>query len=108
MPATVVVPRQVRPRRMSTEPETERRSAPVPLASLAVGACAVIVDVDGASSMRDRLFDLGCVPGTRVRVVRRAPLGDPMLYELRSYRLSLRRSEAQHILVQPDGPVSQP
>ena len=45
------------------------------------------------------LADLGFCPGTRVRVVRRAPLGDPVLYELRGYRIALRRSEARLIRV---------
>lgn len=46
-----------------------------------------------------RLADLGFCPGTIVQVVRRAPLGDPTLYELRGYRIALRRSEASLIHV---------
>ena len=36
---------------------------------------------------------------TRIRVVRRAPLGDPCVYALRGYRLCLRRADARHVLV---------
>jgi Fe2+ transport system protein FeoA len=36
-----------------------------------------------------------------VRLVRRAPLGDPLEIEVRGYRLSLRRDEADHVLVEP-------
>ncbi len=55
-----------------------------------------------------RLLDLGFVPETRIRVVRRAPLGDPVLYDLRGTRLCLRRSEAAIIRVRPDGGDSAP
>ena len=46
-----------------------------------------------------RLLDLGVLPGTHVRVIRRAPMGDPVVYELRGYRLCLRRSESAHVFV---------
>jgi ferrous iron transport protein A len=60
-----------------------------------------VAAVDGSSAIGRRLLDLGFVPGTEVRVVRRAPLGDPVEYELRGYRLCLRRSEALQIRVEP-------
>lgn len=46
-----------------------------------------------------RLADLGFCPGTSVRAVRRAPLGDPVLYELRGYQIALRRGEASLVRV---------
>jgi ferrous iron transport protein A len=45
------------------------------------------------------LRDLGFVAGTRIAVLRAAPLGDPVLYELRGYELSLRRSEASRVRI---------
>jgi Fe2+ transport system protein FeoA len=45
------------------------------------------------------MLDLGFVPNSRVRVLRRAPLGDPVEYELRGYRICLRDSEARAIRV---------
>ncbi len=71
------------------------------LAKLGVGASAVIEAIEGESEsgVGLRLLDLGFVPGTRVRVLRRAPLGDPTLYELRGTRLCLRRSEAERVRV---------
>ena len=54
------------------------------------------------------LLDLGLLPGTRVRALRHAPLGDPAVFELRGYRLCLRRSEAHRVRVDPldsDGSV---
>jgi ferrous iron transport protein A len=70
------------------------------LADLEPGAGARVEGVDGGSAIGRRLLDLGFVPGTEIRVVRRAPLGDPVEYELRGYRLCLRRSEALRIRVQ--------
>jgi Fe2+ transport system protein FeoA len=71
----------------------------VPLAHLAPGVQAVIEAVNVDSGIGRRLLDLGFVPATPVRVLRRAPLGDPVSYELRGTHMCLRRSEAVHILV---------
>jgi len=80
------------------------------LASIAPGETALVVRVDTARPIGQRLVDLGFVPGTRVRVIRRAPLGDPVTYEVRGARLCLRRSEALRIEVSRcvDGPASGP
>jgi len=56
------------------------------------------VDLENAPVGR-RLADLGLLPHTPIRVVRRAPLGDPTEYALRGYRLCLRRGDAAHIWV---------
>ena len=53
-----------------------------------------ICEVKGAGALRRRLLDMGVVPGAEIEVVRIAPLGDPVEYRVRGYRLSLRRSEA--------------
>jgi len=75
--------------------------APISLADLEPGAGARVSAVDAGSPIGRRLLDLGFVPGTEVRVVRRAPLGDPIEYELRGTRLCLRRTEARRIRVEP-------
>jgi ferrous iron transport protein A len=49
---------------------------------------------------RNRLLSMGLTPGTRFRVERRAPLGDPVEISLRGFRLSLRRNEAAALRVQ--------
>ncbi len=69
------------------------------LADLAPGAVAVIEHVDEASRLGRRLLDLGLVPETRIKLRRRAPLGDPLEFELRGYRLCLRRAEAHEVRV---------
>ena len=73
--------------------------APLRLSELPPGARARIAEIEGDACLAERLLDLGFVPGTPVRVVRRAPLGDPTEYELRGYRVCLRRSEGARIRV---------
>lgn len=51
------------------------------------------------SRLTERLMALGFVPGTSIRVLRRAPLGDPTEYEVRGTRISLRATEAQAIMI---------
>ncbi len=50
--------------------------------------------------MSRRLMEMGLLPGTKVRVVRVAPLGDPLELRLRNYSLSVRRRDAAQISVQ--------
>lgn len=73
----------------------------LPLAELRPGRGCVVRAVGGEETLRRRLLELGMVPGTEVQVVRYAPLGDPMQVRLRGYDLSLRRSEARTVLVDP-------
>lgn len=74
-------------------------SATLTLADLPVGATAEIVAVDAVEAVAHRLADLGFLPGTAVRPLRRAPLGDPRVYELRGTQLCLRRREARTVRV---------
>ena len=50
--------------------------------------------------LRRRLMDMGVLVGEEVKVIKVAPLGDPLEVSLKSYRLSLRRQEAQGIDVE--------
>ena len=59
-----------------------------------------IYEVQGAGALRRRLLDMGMVPGAEIEVVRIAPLGDPVEYRVRGYRLSLRRTEAALVMVE--------
>jgi Fe2+ transport system protein FeoA len=72
------------------------------LAGLPVGTNARVVAVDGRSAIARRLLEMGVVPGTPVRVIKSAPLGDPIEIRVRSYNLALRRTEAQTISVVAD------
>lgn len=62
-----------------------------------VGARVVAVDVSGSGGLR--LMEMGIVPGAPVRVVKCAPLGDPIQIFVRNYHLALRREEARSVHV---------
>ncbi len=68
------------------------------LSDLAAGAGGVIRDMLAEHDEHiARLRELGLVPGTRIRVVRRAPMGDPIEVSVRGSRLAMRLSEARQI-----------
>ena len=51
------------------------------------------------SSVKRKLLDMGVTPGVEVKIVGKAPMGDPINIEVRGYKLTLRKSEAKDILV---------
>ena len=69
------------------------------LSELEPGSEAVVVEVEDTGPISRRLLDLGLLPETPVKVLRRAPLGDPSIYELRGYRLCLRKGDAARVRV---------
>jgi Fe2+ transport system protein FeoA len=70
-----------------------------PLSTLIPGERAVVARIDIPPEQRGRLMEMGLLPGTSVELVRFAPLGDPVEIKLRNYHLSLRKHEAEKILV---------
>lgn len=72
------------------------------LDQLESGRSGVITRVEGTSVLTRRLLELGLVPGTRVEVLRRAPLGDPIELRLRQVHLSIRRADAAAVHVAGD------
>lgn len=70
------------------------------LADLGLGRPALIVGVTAAAPLRRRLMEMGALPGTRIEVVRVAPMGDPIEVRLRGYSLSLRGADARAIAVE--------
>ncbi|MDE6607405.1 MAG: ferrous iron transport protein A [Lachnospiraceae bacterium] len=59
-----------------------------------------IVSVGEKGQMRRRIMDMGVTPGAEVKVVKVAPLGDPIEVTIRGYELSLRKEEAKQIVVE--------
>lgn len=59
----------------------------------------IVEEVAGDRSFRRRIMEMGLLPGTPVRIVAVAPLGDPLTIELRSSRLSIRKKEAEQVRV---------
>jgi ferrous iron transport protein A len=66
-------------------------------AELEVGQVGRVVRVVGADEISRRILEMGVTPGVEIHRLGTAPLGDPLEFELRGYRLSLRKSEAAHI-----------
>ena len=66
-------------------------------AELSVGQMGRVARIAGADEVSRRLLEMGVTPGVEIRRLGTAPLGDPLEFELRGYRLSLRKSEATHI-----------
>ena len=77
-------------------------SAPIKLSQLAIGASAVVREFPKNSPAFVRLREMGLLVGTRVTLIRTAPLGDPLEIKVRGYHLTLRKTEADHVLVEPD------
>ena len=62
-------------------------------------AAATVVSIEGLGAGTLRLMEMGIVPGAQIRVVKSAPLGDPLQVCVRNYHLALRRNEARTITV---------
>ena len=77
-------------------------SKSVPLSGLEPGQRGTIVRVGGNRNVRRRYLEMGLVRGETIKVEGIAPLGDPIEYLIKGYHLSLRREDAEHILVNCD------
>lgn len=71
----------------------------VTLDKLNTGQSAVIVEVKGEHDTCFRLRELGIIEGTRVHMVRRAPLGDPVVFNIKGYELALRKRDISDIII---------
>jgi ferrous iron transport protein A len=76
-------------------------AVPIKLSELPIGANAVVREFPKTGPAFLRLREMGLIAGTTVKLVRCAPLGDPLEIQVRGYHLTLRRSEADHVLVEP-------
>jgi ferrous iron transport protein A len=72
-----------------------------PLTSLAIGCSGVVTEIKLPAEARPRLMEMGLLVGTPVELVRFAPLGDPVEIKVRGYNLTLRKQEAEQIIVRP-------
>lgn len=74
----------------------------IPLHTLAVGQSGIVEEVRDQGFLSQRLLEMGIIRGTPIEVIRFAPMGDPIDIKIRGYHLSLRREEAQGIIVSVD------
>ena len=70
-----------------------------PLTSLATGTTATVAEIKLPPASRPRLMEMGLLVGTKVELVRFAPMGDPVEIKVRGYNLTLRKHEAEQIWV---------
>lgn len=73
----------------------------IPLSQLPTGCRALVTALNAAGAVDQRLMALGLLPGMEVRLVRVAPLGDPIAIEFQNQCVSLRRAEAVEVMVSP-------
>lgn len=78
----------------STQPKTS-------LDQLRSGQSGTIASFDDGSPLMKRFQELGILPGVEVKVLRRAPLGDPLQIQVGGSLLSVRKVEASQIQIQP-------
>ncbi len=73
----------------------------ITLASLAPGDRGIILSIRSThNNVRQRLLEMGMIRGTSIELIKYAPLGDPIEIRLHGCRLSLRKTEAEAVVVQ--------
>ena len=65
-----------------------------------IGETGLIKKVEGEGRLRRRLLDMGVTPGATVYLRKKAPLGDPLEVTIRGYELTLRKSEAELVVLE--------
>ena len=80
----------------------QANSSPTSLRDLKEGDRAAIKAIRGEGAFKRRLLEMGFMPGTTVLIKKYAPLRDPIELVIKGYHVSLRRKEAQKVLVRRD------
>lgn len=70
------------------------------LKELRPGQEGKVISIGERGSLRRRIMDMGVTPGVVIKVIKVAPLGDPIEVNIRGYELSLRKAEAEQIQIQ--------
>ena len=76
------------------------------LKSFRPGDKGIVKQVVGTGAVKRRMFDMGVTPGTEITLRKTAPLGDPLEITLRGYELSIRKSEAEIVIMAEAGGAS--
>ena len=71
------------------------------ISDLSPGESCTVTGVNGSGAIRQRLLDMGILPNVSIHIERIAPAGDPLWIRLQGFQLSLRRAEADAIMVIP-------
>lgn len=70
------------------------------LRDIPVGGSAKVTKLTGTGAVKRRIMDMGLTKGAEVKVVKVAPLGDPLQLNVRGYELSIRKDEAETVEVE--------
>ena len=70
------------------------------LRDLKIGESAKVVKLYGEGAIRRRIMDMGITRGVEIKIIKTAPLGDPLEITVRGYELSLRKADAAMIEVE--------
>ena len=70
------------------------------LRDVAIGSEVTVVRLAGEGALKRRIMDMGLTKGVKVRVEKVAPLGDPIQLTVRGYELSIRKDEAESVIVE--------
>jgi Fe2+ transport system protein FeoA len=72
----------------------------ITLNSLQPGECGIVEHIKTTDpKLKMRLLELGLLKGTTIELIRYAPLGDPIEIKIRGYRLSIRKVEAESVII---------
>lgn len=72
---------------------------PKKLSEIKIGESATIVSFM-EEEISETLMNMGFIPGEKIKIERVAPLGDPIIIEVLGYHVSIRRSEAERVIVE--------
>ena len=67
------------------------------LKEVKVGETVKVVKLHGEGAVKRRIMDMGITRGVEVKIIKIAPLGDPIEVEIRGYNLSIRKGDAEKI-----------
>ncbi len=70
------------------------------LREIGIGESCKVIKLHGEGAIKRRIMDMGLTKGVTVKVVKVAPLGDPIEMNVRGYELSLRKADAELIEVE--------
>ena len=76
-----------------------QKARQVTLKDLEPGMRGAVRRINGSGTVKRRLMDMGVVPGAEIKVIKTAPLGDPLEVEIKGYHLSIRKEEAEVVLM---------
>ena len=70
------------------------------LRELGIGESCIIKVVGGEGALRQHFLDMGVIPGAEITLIKYAPMGDPVEFQIHGYELTLRLADAEKIQVE--------